>query len=103
MCCKSRTWRFISAAELPITQSKERGNMTARVKVLKQLIRESLYVIDAHPVADAIVLRMHARDTLPELSLRSDARGPQIRSFRRHDAARSFRLTGAPRLRSASH
>ena len=77
--------------------------MTARVRVLKQLIRESLYVIDEPLVADAIVLRMHARETLPELSLRSDARGPQIRSFRRHDDARSFRLTGAARLRSVSH
>ena len=77
--------------------------MTARVKVLKQLIRESLYVIDEHLVADAIVLRMHARESLPELSLRSDAGGPQIRSFRRHEDARSFRLTGAPRLRSVSH
>ena len=35
--------------------------MTARAKVLQQLIRESLYVIDEHLVADAIVLRMHAR------------------------------------------
>jgi hypothetical protein len=77
--------------------------MTARAKVLQQLIRESLYVIDEHLVADAIVLRMHAHQTLPELSLRSDARGPQIRSFRRHDDARSFRLTGAARLRSVSH
>jgi len=77
--------------------------MTERVKVLKQLIRESLYVIDERSVADAIVLRMHARDTLPGLSLRSDGRGPQIRSFRRHEGARSFRLTGAPRLRSVSH
>ena len=77
--------------------------MTARVKVLKQLIRESLYVIDERRIADVIVLRLHARETLPELSLRSDDRGPQIRSFRRHDDARSFRLIGAPRLRSVSH
>jgi len=73
------------------------------VKVLKQLIRESLYVIDERLVADAIGLRMHARGTLPELSLRSDARGPQIRSFRRHDDARSFRLTGATRRQALSH
>ncbi len=77
--------------------------MTARAKVLQQLIRESLYVIDERVIADAILLRMHARETLPELSLRSDARGPQIRSFRRHDGAHSFRLTGAPRRRSVSH
>lgn len=77
--------------------------MTARVKVLKQLIRESLYVIDERLVADAIVLRLHARETLPELSLRSGARGPQIRSFRRHDDARSFRLTGAARRGALSH
>ncbi len=49
------------------------------------------------------MLRMHARETLPELSLRTDARGPQIRSFRRHDDARSFRLSGASRRRSLSH
>jgi hypothetical protein len=77
--------------------------MTARVKVLNRLIRESLYLIDERLVADAIVLRMHARETLPELSLRTDARGPQIRSFRRHDDARSFRLSGASRRRSLSH
>jgi len=77
--------------------------MNARVKVLQQLIRESLYVIDERLIADAIILRMHARETLPELGLRSDASGPQIRSFRRHDDARSFRLTGATRRRSVSH
>ena len=77
--------------------------MTARVKVLKQLIRESLYIIDERLVADAIMLRMHAGETLPEFSLRTYARGPQIRSFRRHDDARSFRLTAASRRRSFSH
>jgi hypothetical protein len=76
--------------------------MNARLKVLKQLMRDSMYVIDESLVADAVVLRMNARDAVPDLTLRSDARGPLIRSFRRHDDARSFRLVGSSRPRSPS-
>ena len=74
--------------------------MNPRAKVLKQLVGESLYVVDESAIAEAIILRSMLRSAVPELPFRSNSRGPQVRSFRRHDDARSFRLTGSVRLRS---
>jgi hypothetical protein len=71
--------------------------------VVKQLIADSLYHVDERVVADAIVARAMVRQTMPEVSFRSEHRGPQVRSFRRDRDARSFRLAGAPRLRSHHH
>jgi hypothetical protein len=45
--------------------------MNARAKVLKQLVRESQYVVDADAVAKAIVERLAAGRSLPDVSFRA--------------------------------
>jgi hypothetical protein len=74
-----------------------------RVRVLKQLVRDSLYVVDTDAVAQAIVLRAMLRRTVPEPPSRSEPRGHQVRSFRRDRDARSFRLSRSPHLRAQHH
>jgi hypothetical protein len=71
-----------------------------RARVLKQLIADSLYHVDERAVAEAIVTRAIVRQTMPEVSFRSEHRGPQVRSFRRDRDARSFRLASSSRLRA---
>jgi hypothetical protein len=71
-----------------------------RVRVLKQLVRESMYVIDERTVGDAIVMRASVRAALPDSEFRSGRGEPVVRSFRRDRDARSFRLTGTPHLRA---
>ena len=71
--------------------------------MLKQLVRESLYVVDNVAVADAIVLRAMLRRTVPEPSSRSERRNSQARSFRRDRDARSFRLSHGPHVRMHHH
>jgi hypothetical protein len=70
-----------------------------RIRVLRQLVRDSLYVVDERAVADAIFARAQMKRTVAQPSFRSDQRGPGVRSFRRDRDARSFRLTGGPHLR----
>jgi hypothetical protein len=72
-----------------------------RIRILRQLVRESLYVVEPVAVADAIVLRAMLRRAVAEPSFRSERRGPQVRSFRRDRDARSFRLVGSPHVRVA--
>jgi len=74
-----------------------------RVRVLKQLVRESLYVVDEQAVAHAILSRANARLLVADLAFRSDAATPRVRSFRRDPTARSFRLSQSPRLRHIHH
>ena len=45
--------------------------MNARTQVLKQLVRESQYVVDADAVAKAIVERLAAGRSLAEVSFRA--------------------------------
>jgi hypothetical protein len=71
-----------------------------RVRVLKQLLRESLYVVDTEAVANAIVLRAMLRRAVPAPSFRPHQRPAQPRSFRRDRDARSFRLSGGTSLRA---
>jgi hypothetical protein len=61
---------------------------------LKQLVSESLYVVEPTVVAEAIVLRAMLRRTVAAPTFRSERSNPQARSFRRDRDARSFRLTG---------
>ena len=82
-------------------------NMSPRVKVLKQLVTDGHYVVDEAAVAEAVVLRSAARHTLPDVTFRSAPAGAlQVRSFRPHRGARSFRLTrgerGSVHARSSS-
>jgi hypothetical protein len=71
--------------------------MNARTKVLKELVRDEHYVIDERAVATAILLRVQAQRTLPDVTFRSTPHLPQVRSFRPHRGARSFRLTRGER------
>ncbi|MEA2155598.1 MAG: hypothetical protein QOE11_1738 [Solirubrobacteraceae bacterium] len=71
--------------------------MNSRTKVLKELVREEHYVIDPIAVAEAILVRSAARRLLPDVSFRSTEHTREVRSFRPHRGARSFRLTRAER------
>ena len=50
--------------------------MNARVKVLKELVRDGQYVVDPAAVAEAIVARSLARRVLPDVSFRSTPAAP---------------------------
>lgn len=72
--------------------------MNPRVKLLKELVNDELYVIDHTAVADAVLLRYITRHTLPDVTFRGCPRpAPDVRSFRPHRGSRSFRLSRAER------
>jgi hypothetical protein len=72
--------------------------MTPRVKLLKELVKDELYVIDEAAVANAVLLRAMTRHMLPEVTFRGTPRpAPAVRSFRPHRGAKSFKLTRASR------
>ena len=74
--------------------------MNPRVKLLKELVRDELYVIDEAAVADAVMLRSMTRHMLPEVTFRGTPRpAPQVRSFRPHRGVKSFKLMRAQRRR----
>jgi hypothetical protein len=80
--------------------------MNPRVKVLKQLVADEHYVVDDTALAEAMILRALALRMLPDVTFRSmPCREPEVRSFRPHRGAKSFRLSRAERrplhLRSA--
>jgi hypothetical protein len=74
-----------------------------RVRLLRQLVGESLYTVDERAVADTILLRSRLKLALPDQEFRSEHRGPAVRSFRRDRGARSFRLASSTRLRALHH
>jgi hypothetical protein len=65
-----------------------------RIRVLRQLVTDGMYVVEDRTVADAIRVRAQLRRMVAEPQFRSDRRGPMARSFRRDRDARSFRLAG---------
>jgi hypothetical protein len=72
--------------------------MNPRVRLLKELVGDGLYVIDDAAVAGAVLLRSQTRHMLPDVTFRGAPRPePQVRSFRPHRGVRSFRLTRAER------
>ena len=72
--------------------------MTGRVDVLKELVGDGLYVIDDAAVAEAVLVRCSARRLLPAVAFPGGASpAAQVRSFRPHRVARSFRLTRGER------
>lgn len=71
--------------------------MKTRTKLLRELVRDAHYVIDERAIADAILVRVMARRVLPDVTFRSTPYLPQVRSFRPHRGARSFRLTRGER------
>jgi hypothetical protein len=72
--------------------------MTARTALLKQLVADGTYPIDEAVIAEAILVRSKARQLMPELALRrTPSHLPDVRSFRPHRGARSFRLVRGDR------
>jgi hypothetical protein len=77
-----------------------RGSM--RTDHIAQLVRKSLYEVDADAIAKAILARTLARQLIPETEFRNDLRGGSarvldVRSFRHSGRARSFHLAGPRR------
>jgi len=90
--------RFVVEPPDVAVGATEGMKMNARVKVLKQLVADGQYVVDEAAVADAIILRSALLQMLPEVSFRCGSPAvPQVRSFRPHRGARSFRLAPAER------
>ncbi len=48
--------------------------MNPRVKLLKEMVSDDLYVIDAVAVADAVLLRSKMRHMLPDVTFRGTPR-----------------------------
>lgn len=71
--------------------------MNARTKNLRNLVRDDLYVVDPSAVAEAMIVRSLAQRVLPYMTFRGTPHVPQVRSFRPHRGARSFRLTRGER------
>lgn len=72
--------------------------MNPRVRLLKELVGDGLYVVDDVAVADAVLLRSVIRHTLPDVTFRGSPRPePEVRSFRPHRGVKSFRLTRTER------
>ena len=72
--------------------------MNVRVKLLREIVADGLYVIDESAVAEAVVARAMVRCRLPDVAFRTDPsprpprRSAEVRSFRPHRGGRSFRL-----------
>ena len=75
--------------------------MHGNIRLLKQLIEDGMYVVDEPAVAVAILARASVRGTVSNASFRSEVRPPVVRSFRRDDHARSFRLERRGKLHAA--
>lgn len=65
--------------------------------MLRQLIADSMYVVDERLVAEAILARIQARATLPGFACGNERNAPAVRSFRLEHEARSFRIGGRSR------
>jgi hypothetical protein len=90
---------FCTDPEKPLKALREIADgegVDARVRLLKQMVAESLYVVDERAVADAIRARARLREAVAVPELRALGRPPRVRSFRRTRSARSFRLCGHP-------
>jgi hypothetical protein len=68
--------------------------MQRQIQLIRELLEESQYTVDAAAVAEAIVARAVARRTVTGTTFRNDVRAPQVRSFRPTRQARSFRPCG---------
>jgi hypothetical protein len=76
--------------------------MNSHLRSLKQLIADGMYYVDEPAVASAIVARANVRAVVANASFHSEVCPPPVRSFRRENEARSFRLERRSRLQSHS-
>jgi hypothetical protein len=67
--------------------------MQRQIQLLRELVDDSQYAVDAATIADAILARAVARRSVMGTTFRNDIRAeqPQVRSFRPTSKARSFR------------
>jgi hypothetical protein len=79
-----------------LRETADSESVDSRIRLLRQLVAESLYVVDEQAVADAIVARARVRQAVAAPALRGVVRPARVRSFRRTRSARSFRLTSHP-------
>jgi hypothetical protein len=86
----------------PLREAADTQDVQPRVRLLKQMVADSLYVVDERAVSDAILARARVRQVVAAPELRGERRQRPIRSFRRTRNARSFRLTSGP-LGAATH
>lgn len=68
-----------------------------RKRTLRQLIADSIYLVEPERIAEAILLRARTRAAVPEVSFRNGDRDVRVRSFRLTNDVPSFHLTGLPR------
>jgi hypothetical protein len=80
----------------PLRETADARLVQPRVRLLREMVHDSLYVVDERVIADAIFARALVRRAVAAPELRSERREAPVRSFRRTRDARSFRLTGAP-------
>lgn len=78
--------------------------MNPRVQVLRELVADGHYVIDEPAIANAMIVRSMALRVLPDVTFRcASTVVPQVRSFRPHPGAQSFRLSRATRRPPHAH
>lgn len=75
--------------------------MNNRTQLLAKLVRDGIYVVDGRAVAEAMMVRRTARRTLPGITFPGESKR-LVRSFRRAEHARSFRLAEI-RRRTPAH
>ncbi len=72
--------------------------MNSRTALLKQLVDAGSYPIDERAIAEAILVRSVARSVVPGVTFRCPLRHEsQVRSFRPHRGAASFKLVRGQR------
>ena len=76
-----------------LRETADDAGVERRVRVLKEMVAGSMYVVDERAVADAILARAAVRQAVAVAELRAEQRVRRIRSFRRTREARSFRLS----------
>jgi hypothetical protein len=74
--------------------------MSSRVRLLRALCEDGMYVIDERAIADAILARARVRALVPDVAFAE--LGASVRSFRHDPSARSFRLA-RPAMRRSAH
>jgi hypothetical protein len=90
---------FCTDPEKPLKELRETADsedVDPRVRLLKQMVAESLYVVDERAVADAILARARVRQAVAAPELRGARTDARVRSFRPSRRARSFRLEAGP-------
>jgi hypothetical protein len=80
----------------PLRETADSPGVEKRVRVLKEMVASSFYVVDEHAVANAILARAAVHQAIAEPELRCARSDRTVRSFRRTRNARSFRLMHGP-------